>query len=84
MRGLTDEERSILVDAIECGTCDCVPGHIDEYSESDCAIVDRLKSRCLIVEQDCLVDDDMAHMVVTPAGRLAIVADNAVRGLFAV
>lgn len=86
MKGLTEEERRVLsMIADSTGRCTGTCRAPEEWTgprltHESIPILDRLSKRSLFVYKAC-GGRDKAHGDITPAGRLALVADAAARGL---
>lgn len=83
MRGLTDRERAILVQARDgcCGEVCAGPAGTAAFTDQGALdVADLLLERELVVGIDCRFVEGARHAAITPLGRTAIEADEVVRG----
>lgn len=82
MRGLTEEERDIVVrETTPCVEHECVSTHPDTYlTWREYRVLSVLERRGITKSVRCVFVDD-SHFALTPLGRTALLADAAVRGL---
>jgi hypothetical protein len=79
MRGLTDEERKLMLEAK--GACLCREGRVRQFDAHEQPIIDALFYRGLIGTLQCLTQEIDGHAVVTQAGRYVLAIDAMARGL---
>jgi hypothetical protein len=79
MRGLDEQEREILAEAVGCGPrC---PDDIELWLDTEQArpVTDRLAARGLIRFVECQNDEDIEHSMRTPLGQRILELDRIAR-----